>query len=43
MASLATLPLIGAISDYVTWYQIVGLVVLIGLIVFWVWYRKRQM
>jgi len=31
------------IGDYVSWWQIVLLVVLIGLIVFWVMYRKKQM
>ncbi len=36
------LPL-AAISDFVSWWQIVLLIILIGLIVFWVKYRRSQM
>jgi len=45
MASLATLSQLGfSIGGFpIEWYQIVGLVLLIGLIIFWVMYRKRQM
>ena len=30
-------------GDYFVWWQLILLAVLIGLIVFWLWYRKKQM
>lgn len=35
--------LLAALSDYFALWQLIPLVGVIGLIVFWVWYRKRQM
>jgi len=40
MASAMTL---AAISDYVSWWQWILLLVLIALILFWVMYRRKQM
>ncbi len=32
-----------SIGDFFALWQLIPLVGMVGLIVFWVWYRKRQM
>ncbi len=34
--------MLAAISDFFVWWQLPLVAVLVGLIVFMVWYRKRQ-
>ena len=41
MASQNTL--LALFGGYVSWWQILALIVLIGLIIFWAQYRKKQM
>jgi|GEM_PF-2580773 len=33
---------VAEISDYLAWWQVPLVLVLVGLIVFLVWYRRRQ-
>lgn len=40
---LVATPILGAVSDYVSWWQWILLVFLIGLLIFYWQYRKRQM
>ncbi len=42
MMELPTM-LAAGFGDYVTWWQIPLVIVLVLLIIFWVWYRRRQM
>jgi len=35
--------MLAALGDYFYWWQLPLVIVLIGLIVFMYWYRKRQM
>ena len=35
--------ILGGIGDYVNIWQVLGVIVLIGIIIFYVQYRKKQM
>ncbi|HUT56403.1 MAG TPA: hypothetical protein VNA25_00855 [Phycisphaerae bacterium] len=40
---MATPVMLAAISDLFYWWQIPLVIVLVGLIIFWVMYRRKQM
>ena len=40
---MVDMSMLAAIGEYFTWWQLPLLVVLVAVIAFWLWYRKRQM
>ena len=40
---MADMTMLAKVSDYISWWQPLLLLVVIGLIVFWVMYRRKQM
>ena len=40
---MVSLNMLGGIGDYLQWWQIVPLVALIGVLIFWKKYRDSQM